>query len=53
MEQIYHEHAEVWAVKQLALGCLSQNISSGVDFITFQCQLSYLCEGIGQNLKHF
>ena len=36
MEKIYHEHAEVRAVKQLTLRCSSQNISSGVDFNTFR-----------------
>ena len=36
MEKHYNEHVEVRAVKQLTLRCSSQNISSGVDFITFR-----------------
>ena len=44
MEKIYHEHAEVWAVKQLTLRCSSQNIPSGVDLITFRV-IFFLSDG--------
>ena len=36
MEKSYDEHAEVRALTPLTLRCSSQNISSGVNFITFR-----------------
>ena len=36
MEKSYHEYAEVRALTPLTLRCLSQNISSRVNFITFR-----------------
>ena len=36
MEKSYHEYAEVRALTPFTLRCLSQNISSRVNFITFR-----------------